>query len=77
MPAMTSVALNAAPTGGAGVHSAMLNASRQTGGAVGVALLGSLLDGAARRPTLHLAMAIVAVGYLMATLIAVRPAPGA
>jgi MFS transporter, DHA2 family, methylenomycin A resistance protein len=72
MPAMTSVALNAASLGGTGRAAAALNATRQTGGAVGVALLGSLLDSGTRHPTLHLAMAIVAAGYLMATLIAIR-----
>lgn len=45
MPAMTAVAMHAVPSGQAGVASGVLNAARQTGGALGVALLGSLLGG--------------------------------
>ncbi|HWD06976.1 MAG TPA: MFS transporter [Amycolatopsis sp.] len=54
MPAMTSLAMNALP-GKAGLAAGVLNAARQTGGAVGVALVGGLLPGAA--------MWGVAVGY--------------
>ena len=45
MPAMTSVVVGAAGTRHAGVASGVLNAARQAGGALGVALLGSLLTG--------------------------------
>lgn len=44
MPAMTSVALNAAPTEHAGLASGALNTARQLGGAVGVAVLGAVLN---------------------------------
>jgi DHA2 family methylenomycin A resistance protein-like MFS transporter len=54
MPAMTSLAMNALP-GKAGLAAGVLNAARQTGGAVGVALVGGLLPGAA--------MGVVAVAY--------------
>ncbi|WP_051792903.1 MFS transporter [Amycolatopsis jejuensis] len=54
MPAMTSLAMNALP-GKAGLAAGVLNAARQTGGAVGVALVGGLLPGAA--------MWLVAAGY--------------
>ncbi|QRP44328.1 DHA2 family efflux MFS transporter permease subunit [Amycolatopsis sp. FDAARGOS 1241] len=46
MPAMTSLAMNALP-GKAGLAAGVLNAARQTGGAVGVALVGGLLPGTA------------------------------
>ncbi|MFJ9785358.1 MFS transporter [Amycolatopsis sp. NPDC101161] len=42
MPAMTSLAMNSLP-GKAGLAAGVLNASRQTGGAIGVALVGALL----------------------------------
>ncbi|MEU4670656.1 MFS transporter [Amycolatopsis sp. NPDC023774] len=54
MPAMTSLAMNALP-GKAGIAAGVLNAARQTGGAVGVALVGGLLPGTA--------MWVVAGGY--------------
>ncbi len=72
MPAMTSVTLNASPQDHTGLGSAVLNTARQTGGVVGVALLGSVLEPGAAVPTLHLAMALVACGYLVAALLATR-----
>ncbi|MGW4484367.1 DHA2 family efflux MFS transporter permease subunit [Amycolatopsis sp. NPDC004368] len=54
MPAMTSLAMNALP-GKAGIAAGVLNAARQTGGAIGVALVGGLLPG--------VAMWVVAAGY--------------
>jgi DHA2 family methylenomycin A resistance protein-like MFS transporter len=56
MPAMTSVALNAA---------------RQAGGAVGVAGLGAILLDPAGRPALLGAMLVVAGGYVLAMLLTV------
>lgn len=49
MPAMTAVALNAAPVAHAGFAGGSLNTARQLGGAVGVALLGAVLNGAGYR----------------------------
>lgn len=69
MPAMTSVALNAAPAERAGLGSGVLNSSRQTGGLLGVALLGSVLELQPGSPTLQPAMAIVASGYLVAVIL--------
>lgn len=54
MPAMTALAMNALP-GQAGLAAGVLNASRQTGGAIGVALVGALLPAAG--------MWLVAAGY--------------
>jgi DHA2 family methylenomycin A resistance protein-like MFS transporter len=72
MPAMTAVALGASPPGRAGLGSAVLNAARQTGGVLGVAILGSALEPHGSGPILHVAMAIVACGYLTAALLATR-----
>lgn len=72
MPAMTSVTLNASPPGYAAIGSAVLNAARQTGGVLGVALLGSVLVARPGLPTLHLPMVIVACGYLIAAFLAAR-----
>jgi DHA2 family methylenomycin A resistance protein-like MFS transporter len=56
MPAMTSLAVNALP-GQAGLAAGVLNAARQTGGAIGVALVGALLPAAG--------MGLVAAGYAL------------
>lgn len=72
MPAMTSVALSATSPDRAGLGSAVLNAARQTGGAFGVALLGSVLEAPTGRLTLHVAMPLVALGYLLGTFVASR-----
>jgi DHA2 family methylenomycin A resistance protein-like MFS transporter len=79
MPAMTSVVVGAAGPQHAGVASGVLNAARQAGGALGVALLGSLLTGAG--PGGHgLALQVpltVAAGSLLAAVglawVATRP----
>ena len=60
MPAMTAVTLAHAPTGRAGLASGTLNTARQLGGAVSVAVLGSIL-GVAPRHGLAVAALVVAV----------------
>jgi len=45
MPAMTHAAIDHTPKERAGIGSAVLNASRQVGGVVGIALLGALIGG--------------------------------
>ena len=78
MPTMTGVALTAAGSGHAGLGAAVLNAARQAGGALGVALLGSaaLHHVAGRQPTstgphlLH-PMALATIGYLTALTVTV------
>ncbi len=76
MPAMTGVALSAAGPQRAGLGAAVLNAARQAGGALGVALLGSAaLQHVAQReppsatPHLLLPMALAAIGYLAALIV--------
>jgi MFS transporter, DHA2 family, methylenomycin A resistance protein len=65
MPAMTAVVVGSAGREHAGVASGILNAARQSGGALGVALLGSLL-GSGHALSLHVPLAVAAVGYLVA-----------
>jgi DHA2 family methylenomycin A resistance protein-like MFS transporter len=56
------------------VASGILNAARQSGGALGVALLGSLLGGASSSSggalSLHVPLAVAAAGYLVAVALA-------
>ncbi len=49
MPAMTHAAIDHTPKERAGIGSAVLNASRQVGGVVGIALLGALISSHAPR----------------------------
>jgi MFS transporter, DHA2 family, methylenomycin A resistance protein len=71
MPAMTGVALAGVGPRGAGLGAATLNAGRQAGGALGVALLGSTASGAVGPdlPHLRLPMILAAAGYLIAIII--------
>src|SRR4051794_5010143 len=70
MPAMTAVVLGASPAGRPSLGAAVPNTSRQTGGALGVALLGSLAGPAGARMTLP--MATVAAAYMVALATTVR-----
>jgi DHA2 family methylenomycin A resistance protein-like MFS transporter len=77
MPAATAAVIEAAPAERAGIASGVLNAARQAGGAIGVALLGTLIAGSSLVAGLHLAMASAAVAFALAaavTAAAVRPA---
>ena len=74
MPAMTAVVVGAAGPEHAGVASGTLNAARQAGGALGVAVLGSLL-GRSTHPSLHLPLAVAAAGYLLAIALAIVTIP--
>jgi MFS transporter, DHA2 family, methylenomycin A resistance protein len=65
MPAATAATIGAAPAERAGIASGVLNAARQAGGAIGVALLGTLLAGASFVPGLHLAVAVSAGSFLL------------
>jgi MFS transporter, DHA2 family, methylenomycin A resistance protein len=66
MPAATAAVIEAAPADRAGIASGVLNASRQAGGAIGVALLGTLIAGGAFVTGLHAAMAVSAASFLAA-----------
>jgi MFS transporter, DHA2 family, methylenomycin A resistance protein len=75
MPAMTSVALAASPPHHAGLAGGSLNTARQIGGAIGVALLGAVLNVGGVRTgfvaALGVAAAVCAVA-LMTTIEATR-----
>jgi len=79
MPAMTAVVVGAAGPGHAGVASGILNAARQSGGALGVAVLGSLLgSGPGHLPDLRVPLTVATAGYMVAAALAwftIRPDP--
>ncbi|MBV8430951.1 MAG: MFS transporter [Solirubrobacterales bacterium] len=66
MPAATTAVISSAPGDQAGIASGVLNASRQAGGAVGVALLGTLVAGGDFVAGLHGAMAVASGAFLLA-----------
>ena len=63
-PSSAAAVLSSAPAERTGVASAVVNASRQVGGALGVALLGSLLARGSFVEGLHLAGYICAATFL-------------
>lgn len=63
MPAMTAVAMSRAPHHRVGLASGVCNASRQTGGALGVAVLGALLVAGGGAVSLHVAFVATAACY--------------
>lgn len=73
VPAVTASILELAPAHQAGISAATLNASRQMGGVVGVALLGALATGAhAPLPHLHRSLLIAACAMLLGLGIVLR-----
>ncbi|RKN41244.1 MFS transporter [Streptomyces hoynatensis] len=73
MPAATAAALEAAPAALGGA-SAVLNAARQTGSAVGVAVFGTLIarDTPAHAPGVRAAAAVGACAFLLGAALAAR-----
>jgi DHA2 family methylenomycin A resistance protein-like MFS transporter len=69
VPAMTTALLNTAPKSQVGVASALLNASRQLGGVLGVAIVGSMLGSLSERSAflagMHIALLLVALLFLL------------
>ncbi len=66
MPAMTAAVIEHTPKDRAGIGSAVLNASRQVGGVVGIALLGALIGGRGHfMPGLHQGMLIAGALFLI------------
>jgi MFS transporter, DHA2 family, methylenomycin A resistance protein len=63
MPAMTALALSGAPRGRVGLASGVFNASRQTGGALGVAVLGALLVSGGDAVSLRGPFVVTAAAY--------------
>jgi MFS transporter, DHA2 family, methylenomycin A resistance protein len=72
MPAMTAVVVGAAGREHAGIASGILNAARQSGGALGVAVLGALLSHGPTKSavTLHVPLTVATAGYLIAVALA-------
>ena len=66
MPAATAAIIESAPPERAGIASGVLNASRQAGGAIGVALLGTLVESGSFVPGLHVAMLVAGAVFLSA-----------
>jgi DHA2 family methylenomycin A resistance protein-like MFS transporter len=66
MPAATAAIIGAAPAERAGIASGVLNASRQAGGAIGVALLGTLVASGAFVRGLRVAMLVAGAAFLIA-----------
>jgi DHA2 family methylenomycin A resistance protein-like MFS transporter len=66
MPAATAAIIQAAPAERAGIASGVLNASRQAGGAIGVALLGTLVGSGAFIPGLRVAMLVAGAVFFLA-----------
>lgn len=70
MPAATAAVIEAAPSGRAGIASGVINAARQAGGVLGVALLGSLVRARPEFTTgLHAGLAVAAGAFLTGALI--------
>ena len=65
MPAATTAVMEGAPAERAGLASGAINASRQVGGVIGVALLGAVVSGSATFiPGLHIAVIIAGAAFL-------------
>lgn len=64
MPAATTAVVEAAPVERAGLASGVINAARQVGGVVGVAVLGDLVRAGSFVTGLHVAMAVAGVSFL-------------
>ncbi len=69
MPAMTAAVVGSAGREHAGVASGVLNAARQSGGALGVAVLGSLL-GQGHALSMRVPLLVATAGYLIAIVLA-------
>ncbi len=64
MPAATTAVIDAAPADRAGIASGLLNTGRQVGGALGIAVLGTLYAAATFPTGFRLAMAVAGAAYL-------------
>jgi MFS transporter, DHA2 family, methylenomycin A resistance protein len=70
MPAATASVIEAAPADRGGIAAGVINAARQAGGVLGVALLGSLVHaGTAFLSGLHVGLLIAAVAFFAAAVI--------
>jgi DHA2 family methylenomycin A resistance protein-like MFS transporter len=77
MPAATTAVIEAAPPERAGLAGGTINAARQTGGLLGIALMGSLASAHGHfSGDIHAALAVGGGAFLLAWLISLRTAPG-
>lgn len=77
MPAMTGVALTGAGPERSVLGAAILNTARQAGGALGIALLGSLALGTAATPHLRTPLTLAAAAYVGALVLTAVTVPRA
>jgi MFS transporter, DHA2 family, methylenomycin A resistance protein len=70
MPAATTAVMDAAPGSRGGTAAGLINTARQVGGALGVAVAGSLVSGAVGFvPGLHVALAVCGGAFLLGAVI--------
>jgi MFS transporter, DHA2 family, methylenomycin A resistance protein len=70
MPAATASVIEAAPANRGGIASGVVNAARQSGGVLGVALLGALVQARSTFiPGLHIGVIIAGSAFLLAAAI--------
>ncbi len=72
MPAATSAAVASAPPAYTGLAGGVINAARQTGSVIGVAVLGAMITGGAFLTGFHLAVGTAAAVFLAAAVPAAR-----
>lgn len=76
MPAATTAVIEAAPEERAGLASGTINAARQVGGLLGIALMGSLASTNGHfSDDSHAALAVGAAAFLLALVLAALTAP--
>jgi DHA2 family methylenomycin A resistance protein-like MFS transporter len=75
IPAITTAVVSSVPQAQVGIASAALNASRQTGGVLGIAVLGGLVADGAFLAGMHLALGVAAATLLGAALLGTRLVP--
>ncbi|MGQ0463715.1 MAG: MFS transporter [Sporichthyaceae bacterium] len=76
MPAVTAALTDAAPAHHAGLAAGVINAARQTGSVVGIALLGGVLGaGEAATTQLRYALGIAALAFFVGVIVAARCIP--
>ena len=70
MPAATTAVMDAAPDNRSGTAAGLINTARQVGGALGVAVAGSLVSGAVGFvPGLHVALAVCGGAFLLGAVV--------
>lgn len=69
MPAATAAVIEDAPGNQAGIASGVPNAARQAGGAIGVAVLGTLMAGRAFTSGMHAVMGVSAGSFLAGAIV--------